>query len=56
MVPLVDRLVTSGYELKEGQCFGYTHPPIAGGEYEPPNIRVKPLKNIFRFSGTYTNG
>ncbi len=51
VVPLVDRLVASGSELKEGQCFGYTHPPIVGGEYEPPNIRVKAVEEYIPFLG-----
>lgn len=53
MAPLVDRLVGSGEALKEGQCFGFTFSPIVGGEYAPPNIRIKTIEEYIPFLGEF---
>jgi hypothetical protein len=37
MIPLVDRLVAAGIELRPGQCYGFKTPPVLGGEYTVAN-------------------
>jgi hypothetical protein len=43
MIPLIDRLIASGFTLREGQCYSYKHPPVLGGDYNVQNTCVLPI-------------
>ena len=47
MIPLIDRLVTSGLTLREGQCYSYKQPPVLGGDYSVENTCVLPIPEHF---------
>jgi len=38
MIPLVDKLIAAGVTLQPGHCYGFTIPPILGGEYTVENV------------------
>ena len=49
MVPLVDECRAAGLDLGPGQCYGFAHPTVIGGEYELENVRVKTLAEYAHF-------
>jgi hypothetical protein len=53
LIPLVDKVVSSGKQLEPGKCFGYKIPPVAGGKYEPDNIAIKSIKEYHSFLGYF---
>src|SRR6476619_1753634 len=52
MVPLIDRLVTSGLTLREGQCYSYKQPPVLGGDYTVENTCVLPIPEHYGAYGS----
>jgi hypothetical protein len=52
MIPLIDRLVTSGLTLREGHCLSYKQPPVLGGDYTVENTCVLPIKEHY---GSYAS-
>ena len=49
LIPLVDQLVAAGIKLGPGECYGFTVPPVVGGEYSLKNIRCKELRDYYVF-------
>jgi hypothetical protein len=37
MIPLVDRMVAAGIDLRPGECYGFKIPPVIDGEYTVEN-------------------
>jgi hypothetical protein len=48
---LVGDLLTSGKQLAPGECFGYSVPPVLGGELEPDNFEPTDLQVHFGMLG-----
>lgn len=42
MLPLVDKLVATGVNLRPGQCYGFKTPPVLGGNYTVDNASPLP--------------
>lgn len=49
MIPLVDKLVAQGKELKEKECYYYLITPTLGGEYKLENINPSELEQAYYF-------
>lgn len=47
MIPLIDRLVTSGLTLQVGECYSYKQPPVLGGDYTVENTCVLPIREHY---------
>jgi hypothetical protein len=52
MIPLVDRLVAAGMELKPGECYGFKMPPVFGGKYSVENCAVLPIADLLGAYGS----
>ena len=52
MIPLIDRLVSSGLTLREGQCYSYKQPPVLGGGYTVENTCVLPIAEHYSAYGS----
>ena len=50
MIPLVDKLVSAGILLQPGQCYGFTIPPVLGGDYGVENCHPVP---VWEYLGAY---
>ena len=37
MIPMVDRMIATGFALQSGQCYGFKISPVLGGEYDVEN-------------------
>jgi len=48
---LVGDILTAGQRLGPGECFGYKHPPVLGGEIEPDNFEPTDLQVHFGILG-----
>jgi len=44
VIPLVDRCVSAGLTLGNGQCYSYRVPPLLGGDYTVENTEVVNLE------------
>jgi hypothetical protein len=51
MIPQVDKLVSSGRALQPGECYGFLHSPIVGGDYTPENTRTVPVAEHYAATG-----
>ena len=49
MIPLVDEAVAAGMELGPGECYGFAHPTVIGGEYDLENTVVRELVEYAHF-------
>lgn len=43
MLPLINKLVAAGKQLKKGYCYGYARSPVLGGDYTVENTIVIPI-------------
>ena len=51
LVPIVADLKALNISLERGQCYGYKHLPILGGQYEASNFEPTDLSVHFAVSG-----
>lgn len=51
MIPLVDRIVAAGVELRPGQCYGFKAPPVLNGNYTVENVAPLPLRDYLAAYG-----
>jgi hypothetical protein len=55
MIPLVDQLVAAGIHLLPGQCYGFTIPPVIGGDYTVENSTVLAISTYLPTAGYIHN-
>ena len=51
LVPIIADLKALNILLEKGQCYGYKHPPILGGQYEASNFEPTNLSVHFAVTG-----
>jgi hypothetical protein len=49
LIPLVNKCVAAGLQLKSGQCYSYIKPPVLGGGYTVDNTEVTDLSVHYSF-------
>lgn len=52
MIPLIDRLVSQGITLANGQCYSYKRPPVLGGAYALENTCILPIAEHYGAYGS----
>lgn len=52
MIPLINRLVSQGIALANGQCYSYKRPPVLGGDYTVENVFVLPIAQHYGAYGS----
>ncbi len=53
MIPLVDRMIATGFALQSGQCYGFKISPVLGGEFTVENCAPIPVWDYLGATGTF---
>lgn len=52
MIPLVDKMISAGMFLQPGHCYGFTIPPVLGGDYTVENTKPLPVWDYLGATGS----